>query len=67
MTQRDKIREWLRTGHRITPLVALRKFGSFRLGARIYELRGEGLNIKTDFVTRHGRTFASYRIKRFGG
>jgi len=62
MTQRDKIRKWLKTGHRITPLAALRKYGSLRLGARIYELRGEGLNIKTDFVTRNGKTFAEYRM-----
>ena len=34
----------------LTPLVALRKYGTFRLAALIFNLRDEGHNIKTDIV-----------------
>lgn len=44
-TQAAKILEYLQSGHRITPLDALRLFGCFRLGARVWDLRKEGYNI----------------------
>lgn len=34
-------------GH-ITPMIALNEYGCYRLGARIYDLRNEGMNIKTE-------------------
>lgn len=34
----------------LTPLVALRKYGTFRLAALIFNLRDKGHNIKTDIV-----------------
>jgi hypothetical protein len=34
----------------LTPLVALRKYGTFRLAALIFNLRDEGHIIKTDIV-----------------
>ena len=37
-----KLRKWIMSGKSITPLQALDKFGIFRLGARILELRREG-------------------------
>lgn len=47
----------------ITPLEALTKFGCFRLGARIWELRQDGHAIETEYVTKDGKTFARYHLK----
>lgn len=44
-TQKERVKEYLMSGHTITPLEALRKFGAFRLSAIIYRLRGEGHHI----------------------
>lgn len=63
MTQEAAILHWLRGGNRITPLEALQRFGTLRLGARIYDLRREGHKIATDRVkTPSGAVVASYRI-----
>ena len=34
----------------LTPLVALRKYGTLRLSAIVFNLRNDGHNIKTDMV-----------------
>jgi hypothetical protein len=47
---------------KLTPLKALEKFGSFRLAARIRDLRDEGINIQTVIVERDGKRFAEYRL-----
>ena len=47
-TQKSIIRQHLLDGKSITPLEALRLCGSLRLSAIIYDLREEGLNIKTE-------------------
>jgi hypothetical protein len=44
-SQNKEIRKYLESGHKITSLDALYKFGCFRLGARIYDLRKQGLHI----------------------
>lgn len=52
----------------INPIIALREYGSFRLGARIAELRGEGYNIITEPtesispLTGNPVRYATYRI-----
>jgi hypothetical protein len=62
MTQRDAILEYLQMANAITPIEALMKFGCFRLGARIHELRGQGHEIKTEWTTDGaGKTYARYR------
>ena len=45
-----RIKKWLLSGRTLTPMQALSKFGCFRLGARIYDLRKEYtiINIKDD-------------------
>jgi hypothetical protein len=62
-TQKQQIRAYLTKGKSITPIDALNKFGCFRLSARIADLRDEGLNIATKYVTKAGKTFASYSVK----
>ena len=38
-TQNARILHYLKFGRRLTPIAALRLFGTFRLAARIWELR----------------------------
>lgn len=60
--QNDRILDYLATGHRLTPLQALRRFGCLRLGARIYDLRGQGHSIESRLVRRGGARVAEYRL-----
>ena len=50
MTQNAEILAYLESGGRLTPLLALSLFGSFRLGARIYDLRKQGFEISSKRV-----------------
>lgn len=63
MTKKDRILEYLKQGNSITPLEALKMFGSFRLGAVIFELKKEGYNIITRMVDNDSSHFASYKIE----
>ena len=58
--QADRILDYLATGRRINPMVALKRFGSFRLGARIWDLKHDGHDIRAERVKRRGKTFAEY-------
>ena len=49
-SQSKNIIEWLERGNSITPILALEKFGCFRLGARIWDLRKMGYNIESKLV-----------------
>lgn len=47
----------------VTPLDALDAVGSFRLGARVFELRAEGYEISSDLeTTPTGKRIARYRL-----
>lgn len=47
----------------VTPLDALASVGSFRLGARIWELKAAGYDIETEMVAMpSGKRVARYRI-----
>ena len=61
-SQKELIREYLKKGKRITPLETLKKFGCFRLGARIYELKKE-MDIHSRLVTKNGKRFSEYWIE----
>ena len=53
----------LEAGNMLTPIDALQKFGCFRLGARIYDLKQEGYNIEAERVTdKNGKRYARYRL-----
>lgn len=62
MSQNNQILNHLNQGFSITPLEALEKFGSLRLGARICDLREKGINIITETVYENGKHFARYRL-----
>ena len=63
-TQESKIIDYLATGRPLTPLSALRRFGCFRLGARIYDLREQGHNITAKRVKCGQAVVAEYRLQR---
>lgn len=63
-SQEGRILAHLQTGAELSPLEALDKFGCFRLGARIYTLRKEGVPIESR-TERHGRKF--WFVYRLGG
>lgn len=63
MIQQDAILAYLRQGNSLTPLEALNKFGCFRLGARIWELKHQGYDIRSELVRGDtGKHFARYRL-----
>lgn len=65
MKSQDKeILSWLSKGKSITPLEALERFGCFRLGARIFNLRKQGHKIEMSLVEYKGKRFASYRLEK---
>ena len=63
-SQNQMIGEYLKAGHSITPLEALEKFGCFRLGARIADLKKQGFDIDTKIVKNEGtgKRYASYSL-----
>ena len=50
MTKKDKVLKHLQKFKKITPLEALREYGTMRLGAIIFDLRKD-YNIKTNMIT----------------
>ena len=57
-TKQEKVLSHLQTYGSITPLEALELYGSFRLGALIFNLRKEGHDIETNIVPKKG--YAKY-------
>ena len=63
-TQQQRILAALERGRTVTPISALRDFGCFRLGARIYNLKRQGHPITATLRTdREGHRFAEYRME----
>jgi hypothetical protein len=61
-TQNDQVLEALLAGDVLTPLDALRRFGCFRLAARVADLRARGFQIETVSGEANGKRFAQYRL-----
>lgn len=62
-SQERMILEALKRGESLTPLDSLRRFGCLRLGARIWNLRHQGHNIKKQLVkTSSGKRVAQYSL-----
>jgi hypothetical protein len=62
-TQQELILEHLVRYGSITPLEALRLYGCFRLGARIWELKQDGYIIETEMIVIQGnKTIAKYKL-----
>ncbi|MBR4755329.1 MAG: hypothetical protein IK076_00130 [Bacteroidales bacterium] len=63
-SQKEMILEYLRLGHSITPLEALKFFGCFRLSARIADIRKAGFEVHTEQIHDRitGKRYASYSL-----
>jgi len=67
-SQKSKIMKWLEQGNSITPIDALKMFGSFRLAAIIHNIKQEekfmeGKEIITTMVTNeYGVKYGSYKL-----
>lgn len=61
MSQADRILQHLKK-RPLTPMEALDHFGTFRLAARVAELRAKGHKIQTEIVERNGKRVARYRL-----
>ena len=61
-SQTELILEYLRQGNTITPIEALQKFGCFRLGARIKDLKYAGHDIITETEENEGKRYARYKL-----
>ena len=65
-SQKLAILAFLEEGNTITPLEALAKFGSFRLGARIYDLKQDGYLIGSNTIeTINGSFVSEYFLEAF--
>lgn len=62
MSKQEQVKNHLLQGKPITPLDALTLYGSFRLSAIIFNLRNQGMNIKTEPCKRNGSVFAKYSL-----
>lgn len=56
----------------ITPIEAMAEYGCMRLGARIWDLRDDGIEIETEMVKAKNRfgkdvRYAKYSLKQNGG
>lgn len=62
-SQNKRILNYLKRGHRMTPMDALELFGCFRLAARVYDLRQEGHNISKQIIElSNGVNVAEYSL-----
>ena len=64
-SQNRAILQYLESGGSLSTIYALENFGTFRLSARINDLRNQGHNIRTEkFKTPSGKTVARYFIPK---
>lgn len=68
MTQNERVLRHIRTFGSITPLEAMECYGIMRLGARIWDLKRAGYNVKAEEVTGENRfgektRFCKYSIE----
>jgi hypothetical protein len=59
-SQNNRILAYMKQGHSLTPLVALRLFGCFRLAARVWELRQIGVKVHRRLVNIRGKRVSVY-------
>ena len=68
MNQTERIKQYIEEFGSITQKEAVSEIGCYRLSARIADLKAEGYEIETEFVTSKNRygdnvTFAKYKFK----
>lgn len=65
MNNKTIVLNHLRTHGSITPLEAVTQYGIMRLGARVYDLRDDGIPIKTTMETSLNRYGIPVRYARY--
>lgn len=64
-SQNARIAAWLESGHTITSLEALTRFGCMRLASRICDLRDRGMQIKSEKIkTLSGKWVTMYSLDK---
>lgn len=63
-SQNARIIDYLARGRTLTPLEALRRFGAFRLGARVHDLKRQGHLITSKLIKCGDTRVAQYRLER---
>ena len=62
--QTDAIMLYLQAGYKLTPMDALRKFGVFRLAARVADVKKRGVDVKKEMVKdENGKRYARYFVR----
>lgn len=62
MSQEDAILFALKLGQTLTPIDALKRFGCFRLGARIYDLKKAGHKIDMVLIRQGDKHYTRYSM-----
>ena len=62
VSQSEQILSYLKAGNTITPIEALERFGCFRLGARVSDLKEEGYNIVNEWESKGRKKYAKYKL-----
>jgi hypothetical protein len=62
ISQNRKVLGFMRLHGSITPMQAIRHFKCYRLGARIYELKQIGYNIKSEGMKMQQSRFCKYSL-----
>lgn len=66
-SQTSQILEALKNGDTLTPLDALNRFGCFRIGARVWELRHgkyDGIEYNIIDTPHEGKQYSAYRLSQ---
>jgi len=62
-SQTTQILWHLKAGYSLTPIDALNMFGCFRLGARIWDIKKMGFNVKSKLITTNtNKVVAEYSL-----
>lgn len=59
---KPRLKVALMKGEKITPLIALKRWGCFRLAVYVDRLRKEGMKIKTEMKYKSGSSYAQYSL-----
>ncbi len=65
MSQNGMILDYLQKGHTLTQAEAISLFGCYRLGARIYEIREQGFDVRREMEQRVNRFGENVRFARY--
>ena len=64
MSQEKIIKHYLESGGKVNGIMALEKFGCYRLSAVIFNLRDKGLDIKTKMIKKGQKSYAEYYLEQ---